>query len=307
MNHSLFAVLCVLSCGAGWWIDARLTDGETSSPAKEDGRIPVTREEAAPNSVSTKSGAHASASPLAVQAVHTVEDLVKLTRDGYATAIRARLQVALIRMSAAEVAALARELALKLKEKSPLIKDLPPSAAPAVLKRWLDLDSLPALEFAVEHSAFQGPEAYAAESEIIQKLYAADAPAAMRLMAKIDRDDNQIYSALRTSCIDSLKGMPPEAALARIVEFDAHTRNGIFEDDYFGGFPGQWVKSDPQKAMTWALALPPSRARRDILSEMTEVWAVDGGPELRAFLKQVPATILPGGQLRETLQALPGY
>jgi hypothetical protein len=239
----------------------------------------------------------------------TVEDLVRLTGGSglLPSTVRARMQVALGGMSTSEVAALARELAAKQLDRA--WRNGPPAGASAmVFKKWLDLDPLQSLDFLLGLPKYElgqlcSEELTAAVAKTVQKTYAADRAVAIHLVRKMDAEEVDVYGRIRQSLIDDgLKGMPPQAALARMLEFDTQTHSELHSASYLFGIAERWMQSDPRKAMTWALAQPPSATRRGILSEMVQAWGILNPAEVQAFLRDVPVAVLPIGGLRQQLE-----
>jgi hypothetical protein len=292
MNSSLLAALGTLCFGMGWWVDSRFAGN--AKPAAGGHRLPAAVEATVSPGFEKPEFATSSRGLETVE-VHNVSDLLKLTQNVPSSTARARAELAIAKFDAEEIGALVMEIRALLKAQRNT--DFPREIMNPLLRRWLTLDPVPALEFGIDFNTFLNAETNGPWSEAMLKTFASDLPAATRLMAK----DDYAYIDMRWHWIKSLAGTAPAEALAKIVAFDAKTGNARKGADYLGDFPEQWIQSNPRQAMDWALSLPPTHTRREMLGEMAREWSKRDVAAYQAYLNAVPLTILPTGNLREQL------
>ena len=207
-----------------------------------------------------------------------------------------RLARALEGATPAQLRAFAEGLKPFLKKDPPPDRDHVRMAMMAVAERWLALEPAPALDFALEHHLWPDGTIQTA----LQKVLASDFEKAVQLMAHKEMDRG-LYIDARYEWIQSLKGTPAPKALEMIADFDARTRNEFMTADALGSFPAQWIRQDPQAAMTWALALPPGHTRRKALEFMALAWGHTDAAAARQFLDSLPPATLPSGLLKSVL------
>lgn len=303
MNYPVFCALAAVCFATGWWVDARFA-GEGTLPVngrEKSSAAEATRGSKMNAAAAGKDGSlrNATARTAPAGEARTLEEFLKLIDEDNHVATRARVERALNNMTAAEYAALARELIELTKTKK--VEGLgayPYNFVNALLLHWLPVAPGPALDFALDFPDAINQETVYPFLDAMEKFYKADAAAAASLMAKIKTD---VYYDARIRCFESLKGMAPDAALKVIVDFDAKTRSDVFEADYLGHFPEQWIQKDPATAMNWALALPPSHTKRQMLAEMGGAWGKLDAAAATRFVGAVPRSVLPDGALRSGL------
>jgi hypothetical protein len=303
MNYPVFCALAAVCFATGWWVDVRFTGGEMLTVSRREKRHAA---ESAGESMGNAAAAgrdfplrHATARTAPAGEARTLEEFLKLIDEDNHVATRARVERALNHMTAAEYAALARELIELTKTKK--VEELgayPYNFVNALLLHWLPVAPGPALNFALDFPNTLNSETVDPFLNAMEKFYKTDAAAAMDVMAKIKTD---VYYDARIRCFESLKGMAPDAALKVIVDFDAKTGSEVLEADYLGHFPEQWIQKDPATAMNWALALPPSHTKRQMLAEMGGAWGKLDAAAATQFVDAVPRSVLPDGALRSGL------
>ncbi len=309
-------LLGILCFGAGWWVDARWSGGAEGA-GKGGHRIPA---------MAGKTGAVAEAGRAAATAedaltvsgtgkVKTLDELLRLTKGVPYSTGRARAEIAVRRLTAGELAALGAEMRVRFREPGAAAV-FPRQVLNPVLRRWLTLDPLPAVEFAGCAPGLLDEETEEPCYEALKQVALTDFDAATRLVARRTCLD---YEKSYYGCIETFTDLPPQAALARLVEFKDRTGYKLRESQgalqaVHGGwmplkdFSSRWAKSNARDAMTWALALPPTDTRAGILRLMIEALCEGRGdsPEALAILKETPLTVLPAGRFRKTLEELAG-
>lgn len=216
---------------------------------------------------------------------------MKLVIPPHWTASTARLERAIKELSDAELAALAE--GLKKYPEAGLAQEV-------VMKRWIELNPAEAIDFFLNRARFNinvGDEIEAG----ITKVYNADPATALRLLTAM-RKYRSLYIFCRARCIDCMEGMSPQEGLAAVVDLDEKTGNDdSLGAQALGSFPGKWIESDPETAMTWALRLPLGFTRRNMLSLLGGAWAEKDPAAVQAFLESVPLTTLSNGEVRKCI------
>jgi hypothetical protein len=294
MNPRLLTVLGCLCFGAGWVLDSWA--GGKSSPA---GSVSRYHAASAPSTAGREQdGKETGANRQSVKApVHSVDDLLNLVTPGPTAALRVRVERALAGLSASDLA----RFAVELRSRQPANDWFPVAYVYERLAvRWITLEPIPAIEFALKERSPQG-EIGDAIANAMGKVFTADRAAAVRILGEMQ--DRELYIYSRCNCIEAMKGMSPPDALALIVEIDSKTRNEWYGAQALGEFPDEWVKTDPAAAMNWALTLPPGFTRREILRGMGTLWAAADAGAYQAFMAAVPSTTLPKGAARNGIDA----
>jgi hypothetical protein len=299
--RSLTSVALGLLCfGAGWWIDSRWDDN--AGVVERDRRIPATREKKSP----PREEAEPAEETVGGEKVRakTLEELLQLTKNVPYSTGRARAEIAIRQLTAAELAAVAAEMRTLFKKPGAFAASWFQIRDP-FLRRWLALDPLPALAFAGDFVGIVGlvhedTDVAKPFHEAVRRVFLTGYEPVARILAR----SPSLYSHVREDCLEVMKSLPPEEALTRIMALDAKTGYNQNDTGSLGEIPSQWVESDPRQAMNWALALPRGNMRRHILHEMANAWGQRNQEEAMAFLKQTPLALLPAGQLRESLESV---
>jgi len=227
--------------------------------------------------------------------IPVVDDLLALVARGDKEGTRAAMAKALDGLSVQELAAIATKL--RDLRGGPLEDEWKITRlAIGVASRWAVHEPSAAMDFMLSRPDSIMDEGNVVFMEGIRKVFAADLPEATRLMAQVRDRETYIYA--RYYWIDGLKGMDPAEALARIVDFDLHTRNDWHGADAFGEFPALWVNADARAALTWALELPPCQSRSTVLLRMCSASAKNDREAARGFVEATIQSVLPSGNLR---------
>jgi hypothetical protein len=243
----------------------------------------------------------------------TLDDLLALTKDVPFSTGRARAELAIRRLTAGEFGPLALEIRVRFREPGAAAL-FPRQVLNPLLRRWLAMDPLSAVEFAGCARGVLDEETEGPCYEALGKGFRLNFDVTTRLLR---RESFLSYDKLRGACIAALHDLPPKEALMRQVEFDTQTGYEVRMQNLLApppgldgrGFAGRWVKTSPREAMEWALALPATNLRSLLLKEMV----ITLGPlehrgwEALDILKGTPPAVLPKGRLRDELEGLLSY
>jgi hypothetical protein len=242
--------------------------------------------------------------------VKTLDDLLALTKDVPFSTGRARAELAIRRLTAGEFGPLALDIRMRFREPG-AVALFPRQVLNPLLRRWLAMDRLSAVEFAGCARGVLDAETEGPCYETLGKAFRAGGENFTRLLK---RETFLNYDKARDSCIAALSDLPPKEALMRQVEFDTQTGYDLREHDRFRagvarpdkGLAGRWAVSSPREAMEWALALPATKRRSTILDEMVTTLCIFNNrrDEALAILKETPLSVLPAGRLRERLEEM---
>jgi hypothetical protein len=238
-----------------------------------------------------------------VAPVRTLDDFLKLmaTEYEYDSSRLARRQEALAGLNAAELEALVREFDALRKSCSPRVRWLYSSTIEPVMRRWMVLAPLPALAYAVEHGHLRSSDILPVGVGALKTAFlsAPEDAGLLRIVSKLEfRERGQIRSAY----FQSLESVPPEEALPKIFAFDVRMESESETLKSAREPLRRWVECDPQGAMAWALAQPPSMIRRGILYEIIAAWGQWDEAAARASLDAIPLTVMPAGPVRENME-----
>lgn len=294
MNPRLLTVLGCLCFGAGWGLDSWAGGRVSSADSVSRDRTASVPSTSAREQGTSENGA---ARQTAKGAIHTVDDLLGLVTRHQTTASRVRVERALAGLSASDLAAFAAVIGSKRTNGGEFAVEY---VYELLLLRWIQVEPVSAIEFTLK-ARFPGSETFEAIINAMGKVFTEDRAAAVRILGEMQERELYIYA--RHRCIDAMKGMSAQDALALIMEIDAKTRNEWHGAQALGEFPGEWIKSDPAGAMNWALSLPPGFTRREILQVMGSLWAAADSGAYQAFMAAVPFTTLPKGGARNEIDA----
>lgn len=281
MTKPFLALLCLPCFALGWWLDAKMMDRDTVG-----NKFPVTQNGSGLKSVAPRKRPSQAPDPLAPPAViQSPADLLNLIIPRRAAGTTARLKSAIETLSLKQLA----QFAAKLEAGSEPYQ--------LVIERWIALDPVPGIEWAMQREYEDFGPIYTG----ILEIFKSDRATAVRLLAMYPQDNRGDFLITRGDCIELMEGDNPQDALRFILEMDLRMRSDLQTPDYMGQFGAQWAKTDAVAAMNWALSQPPGHTRREILAQMASAWGQLDASAARAFLDQVPKSQLPSGSLRERL------
>lgn len=299
MNNPVFAVLVAAGFAAGWWIDARFSRENTPGASAETKVAPAPQENPLPQARAPGASEPPPFASLSEAApARTLEEFHKLWHPRQTFISAARIRRALNALTTAELAALAAELG-RTNTKDEDLKDFCRAVFSPLVERWLPLEPRAALECALDLREDLGRPFLHGLTDALRTVFKTDQSAAAGLLNKLE---GEAFYDLRYACFETMKGMEPQAALQAIVDFDAKAQSDVLEADFVGDFPETWIQKDPLAAMNWALQLPPTHTKRQILSEMARAWGKLDATTAQKFLDEVPRSVLPGGNLRQDLE-----
>jgi hypothetical protein len=298
MRSLTFVAVGLLCFSTGWWIDSRWDDN--AREVERERHIPAMSEK---KSSSKETGELLEKNVGSGETVRakTLEELLRIVKNVPYSTGRARVEIALRQLTAAELAAVATEMRALFKRPGTAAA-FPRQIREPFIRRWLALDPLPALAFAGDFVSFIGEETGYAKlyGEAVQRAFQTGYEPVARILER----SPALYSAVRDQCLEAVKSLPPQEALTRIMALDAKTGYNRNDAGSLGEIPSRWIESDPRQAMNWALALPRGNMRRHLLHEMASAWGQRNQEAAMTFLKETPLTVLPAGQLRESLESV---